>query len=82
MRRILVGSVLHQERQAQYYLLAESLEEGMEVYGVGVEYGGEAAEIPNITPSQQRIQQLEEVLVRGVVTPATLRDVAEDWLLM
>ena len=39
------------------------------------------AEIPNITPCQHRIQKLAEALMQGCVTPTTLRDVAEDWLL-
>ncbi len=81
MRRILVGAVRYRDLPAQYYLLAEDREDETEVYGVGVEYAGETAEIMNITLSQHRIQELEGVLIRGLVTPVTLRDVTEDWLL-
>lgn len=81
MRRILVGQVWHKDQPASYYLLADDLGNETEVYGVRVEYAGESAEIPNLTSSQRRIQELQEVLLRGLVTPVTLRDVAEDWLL-
>ena len=81
MRRIFMGTALCQELPVRYDLLAEAGEDGTETYGVGVEYAGETAEIPNITPFQHRIQKLAEALMQGCVTPTTLRDVAEDWLL-
>ncbi len=52
-----------------------------ESYGVKVrEQGGESGEVPNITVSISRIDELMELLVRNTVTPCTLRDVVEDWL--
>lgn len=52
-----------------------------ESYGVRVkEQGGESSEVPNITVSISRIDELMELLVRNVVAPCTLRDVIEDWL--
>lgn len=81
MRRIFMGTALCQDLPVRYYLLAEAGEDGTETYGISVEYAGEAAEIPNITPFQHRIQKLAEALMQGCVTPATLRDVTEDWLL-
>ena len=52
-----------------------------ESYGVRVrEQGGESHEIPNITVSIARIDELMELLVNNIVTPCTLRDVVEDWL--
>ena len=81
MRRIFMGTALCQDQPVRYYLLAEAGEDGTETYGIGVEYAGETAEIPNITPFQHRIQKLAEALMRGCVTTATLRDVTEDWLL-
>ena len=81
MRRIFMGTALCQDLPVRYYLLAEAHEDETEIYGIGVEYAGETAEIPNITPFQHRIQKLAETLMQGCVTPATLRDVTEDWLL-
>ena len=52
-----------------------------ESYGVRIrEQGGESGEVPNITVSLTRIDELMELLVRNMVTPCTLRDVVEDWL--
>ena len=81
MRRIFMGTARCLDQPIRYYLLAEAGEDGTETYGIGVEYAGETAEIPNSTPCQHRIQKLAEALMQGCVTPTTLRDVAEDWLL-
>ena len=81
MRRIFMGTARCLDQPIRYYLLAEDREDETETYGIGVEYAGETAEIPNITPFQHRIQKLAEALMQGCVTPTTLRDVAEDWLL-
>lgn len=52
-----------------------------ESYGVRVrEPGGESGEVPNITVSISRIDELMELLVRNTVSPCTLRDVVDDWL--
>lgn len=52
-----------------------------ESYGVRIrERGGESSEVPNITVSISRIDELMELLIRNTVTPCTLRDVVEDWL--
>lgn len=64
-----------------YYLLVETLENGAEDYGVAVEYGAQTALVPALTLFRARAEELLELLRRGRVTPATARDVAEDWLL-
>ena len=52
-----------------------------ESYGVRIEEsGGESGEIPNVTVSISRIDDLLDLLLRNTVTPCTLRDVVEDWL--
>ncbi len=52
-----------------------------ESYGVRICAGdGEMAEVPDITVSIPRIDELMEFLVRNVVTPCTLKDVVDDWL--
>lgn len=52
-----------------------------ESYGVRIRgQDGEVSDVPNITVSISRIDELMDLLVRNVVTPCTLRDVVEDWL--
>ncbi len=53
-----------------------------ENYGLRVaEQGsGEECRVPNITCSISRIDELSELVVKGGVTPVTLRDVVADWL--
>ena len=71
-----------------YYVLVNEATVGdtflCESYGVQIASVGEAQSdicaIPNITTSTQRIDELVELLVKHVVTPATLPDVVEDWL--
>ena len=71
-----------------YYVLVDEANVGdaflCESYGVQVtsvrEEQSEICAVRNITTSTQRIDELMELLVRHVVTPATLRDVVEDWL--
>jgi hypothetical protein len=53
-----------------------------ESYGVAVALeGGESSSVRNVTLSQREILRLVGALVRGRVTPASLQDVVEDWLL-
>lgn len=60
----------------------EILEEfSCESYGVRIqERGGGCSEVPNITVSASRVDELVELLVKNTVTPCTLRDVIDDWL--
>ena len=52
-----------------------------ESYGVRIQgQNGESAQIPDITVSAARIDELMDLLVRNTVTPCTLRDVVDDWL--
>ena len=76
-----IGSVQCLTAQIHYYLLSEQISEGMQ-YGVRAELEGEEMELPALSSSQERVQELLEVLMRGQVTPAALRDVVEDWLLI
>lgn len=63
----------------RYYLMAEEAA-GIERYGLQIRYGDETETVPDITTSQRRIQSLLEILMQGGVTPATAREVVEDWL--
>lgn len=81
MRNILTGAAVCRDSAVRYYLLQEPLGEDAEVYGVAVEYGGERAELRNLTVSRRRAEALLERMRRGRVTTVTARDVVEDWLL-
>lgn len=84
MREILIGANDIQNQRFEYYLLAETLgtEEGCETYGVKIAgSGGDGDAVRDITVSQGRILCLLSALVKFQVTPVSLRDVVEDWLL-
>ena len=74
---LLVGEAPCLTTQARYYLL----EEETGAYGVRIELGEEAASAADLSPSRSRVWELAERLLRGGVTPLTLRDVVDDWLL-
>lgn len=68
-----------------YAILVDELDVGpfvCESYGARVtsRTTGDQAEVPNITVSVTRIDQLMELLVRNQVGPVHLGDVVEDWL--
>ena len=69
----------------RYCLLVEDIEvEGFhcESYGVLVvdPFTGEEARVRHVTVNAHRVAELLDALVRGGVTPTTLRDVVEDGL--
>lgn len=68
-----------------YAILVDELDVGpfaCESYGACVtsRATGDRAEVPHITVSATRIDQLMELLVRNQVGPIHLEDVVEDWL--
>lgn len=76
---------LKDEGPYDYTILVDELDVGpfaCESYGAQVvnRATGDRAEIPNITVSATRIDQLMELLVRNQVGPVHLGDVVEDWL--
>lgn len=75
-----MGQARCRTRQVRYYLLEEELEPGGTAYGVGIALEGETAEVRDLSPSRQRVEELARALVRGVVTPVALGDVVDDWL--
>lgn len=86
MRHIVLGEVeVHGGGKCmtcRYYLLVCASPEGLESYGLGVTVlqTGECAEFWDITPLAARIEELASLVMRGQVTPCTLREVLEDWL--
>ena len=77
LRKLLVGEARCRDALVRYYLLEE---EGG-AYGVGVETEEETALVFDLTPSRRKAGSLAQSLVRGAVTPVSLRDVVDDWLL-
>ncbi|WP_297197270.1 DUF6514 family protein [uncultured Flavonifractor sp.] len=82
MRELLVESP--RDCGYRYMILVDEMTVGgmsCESYGVRVTGpDGECAEIPNITVSAGRIDELVDLLRRNQVSPVTLRDVVDDWL--
>lgn len=96
MEQQFYGSALCGETDVRYYLLVEGPGEtaaraaGLPAedveawsragYGVLVEKDGEETAMPSLDSSRERVALLLDRMVRGVVTPVSARDVAEDWL--
>lgn len=85
--RIAVRQCLDQEgnpRRFCYFLTIQEEETSCffcENYGVRiVEEGGDACDLPAITTSASRIDELMTLLVDNTVSPAGLADVVADWL--
>jgi hypothetical protein len=66
----------------EYYLVVRERETLGEEYGVKVCCPGiEEAYVCDITLSQDKILALIAALIRSTVTPVSLRDVIDDWIL-
>ena len=67
----------------EYYRLEQTVRGGVE-YGAAIRCicadGREETALPAITVRRERIDRLLALLADGTVTPATLRDVTDDWL--
>jgi len=74
MRRELFGAASCLQMPVSYYLLSE-----FGGYGVGVEYRGETVLLRRLSRIRSEVESLLRAMERGVVTPVTVRDVAEDW---
>jgi len=82
MRSLLIGTKEILKEQIEYYILAEEDQDAyMESYGVRIVHGESISQICRITASSDKIQTLIMRLMEGLVTPITLRDVIEDWVL-
>ena len=90
MRELLVDIVdlrdeSGREHRYEYHIVIDEMNVGQftcESYGLCVRdrESGDACTVANITCSIPRIDELCALAIRGEVTPATLRDVVEDWL--
>ena len=70
------------ETPVRYYLLAEHLPGGKTDYGLRLAVpDGDSAELKGLTFSSRAIRELLDRLMRCDVTPVSLRDIVEDWLI-
>ena len=70
------------ELPVRYYLLEEQLPGGEVDYGLRLAVpGGASAELRGITVSSSAIRRLLSCLMRCEVTPMSLRDIVDDWLI-
>ena len=82
MRTYLVKRKCFRNVVLNYLLLVDPVGQQAEAYGICVASGdGMTCAVKRISFSQVRIFALLERLIRNSVTPVTLRDVVEDWLL-
>ena len=89
MREILIGEKSLSDTSGNaitctYHILVRTILSPvmLESYGVRVAIAqtGEQEDVPDITVRADRIEALIRLLLRGGVTPCTLREVIEDWL--
>lgn len=89
MRELLIGQAeqstpLGEKITCLYQILIRDISPPLccESYGLQVTRleNGETAQVLDITTVPERIETLGQLLLRGGVTPCTLRDVVEDWL--
>ena len=66
----------------EYTLFCRPTERDTRSYGVAVknEITGESASIPDITENLQTSERLFDLLLTGCVTPVSLKDVVEDFI--
>ena len=82
MRTIFFGKCQIMKSEMEYYLLADEFDQIGESYGLRIDCdNGDTESVRGITLSQCRIKTLMDMVLRNTVTPSTLRDVVEDWLL-
>jgi len=76
-----MGTAKMQEGVVSYYLLTQTHTYEEKPYGLLVEYLGEQAEVRNLSKSKKAIEELLAAMQRGTVTPISVPDVVEDWIL-
>lgn len=69
-------------RTTRYALLTSIGEDGTRRYGAAVFCAGKEEAVIDITVSKAKALALIVKLCRGHVTPITLRDIVDDWLLL
>lgn len=80
MKQFFFDSAALGTQTVRYSLIAGTTDADKGEYGVLVELDGEQALIPALSVSRSGVLELLGRMCRGLVTPVTARDVAEDWL--
>ncbi|MBE6963001.1 MAG: hypothetical protein E7443_00175 [Ruminococcaceae bacterium] len=80
MKRTLFATAICRGLPIRYYLLLQKKAAGYS-YGIRVEYNGESVTAAGLSLSEMKIRQLLGTLVRGCVTPVSVPDILQDWLL-
>ncbi|MBQ9521859.1 MAG: hypothetical protein IJR72_04730 [Oscillospiraceae bacterium] len=80
MRKFFFDSAALGDNTVQYSLVTGTPDADRGEYGILVESGGEQVLIPALSVSRFRVSELLGMMCRGLVTPVTAWDVAEDWL--
>ena len=82
MQSMMMGERWIGETPVRYYLLADHLPGGKTDYGLRLAVpDGDSAELRGLTFSSRAIRELLDRLMRCDVTPVSLRDIVEDWLI-
>ena len=81
METHLFGTAVCQGLPVRYYLLLQRGRDGRRQYVIRVEYKEEAVTVMGLTVSAEETKALLRKLMLGTVTPVTVPDVIEDWLL-
>ena len=82
MQSMMMGERWIGETLVRYYLLVEHLPGGKADYGLRLTVpDGDSAELRGITVSASAIRKLLNRLMRCDVTPVSLHDIVEDWLI-
>ena len=79
MQLTLEGCASCRNLSIQYFLVTESEPDGQRKYGICVRCGEDVETVSGLTASLRRVQELLNLLMRGVVTPVTVMDIVEDW---
>ena len=82
MHEILTGTRALLGHPLNYYLLTDATGSGENTYGLMVQYRGEQACVRDITSRREDMLRLLDDLLLGGVTPTTVRDIVDDWLLI
>lgn len=81
MHMCLVGTSECLGSPIEYHLISHILEDGNESYGVMVRLGDEEESVYHVSPSKDNVQRLLHVMISGSVSPVSVRDIVEDWIL-
>lgn len=81
MEKVLTGICVWKEEPIRYYMIRHLAGGITDAYGILVEFKEERAVIEHISPVRKKVQDLLECMRKGMVTPVSVPDIVEDWLI-